>query len=113
MTPGYKYETVIEGCGDEKVKYLVVDTIARAIEFTNEDKSEARKAEVAITSKGTIIGRKITYGADESRVEAHKKFDTVQSAGAWFSKDKPEEDKILAQLKPYVEGEQKINTYDV
>jgi hypothetical protein len=113
MTPGQVYETVIEGCGDDKVKYLIVETIARAVQFTNIEKTEARKAEVAITSKGAIIGRKVTYGADESRVVTHKKFDSVQSAGTWFSKDKPEEEAILSQLKPYVEGEKKLNTYDL
>ncbi len=108
MSPGSSYETVVDGCGKKPVKFFIIGKLAHA-----EDGASGRKAEVAMTGQGNLLGRKVAYGADSTKVEQYKKFKDINAVGTWFSKEHAEEAKVLTQLKVFAEGKQKLPTFDV
>lgn len=116
MTEGNTYETKVEGCGEEPVKFIVAKQLTSETHENEESGETDRKVEVAVTGKGTLIGRKVEYSDEDGnpgKKETHKKFADLHQVGAWMDKDKPEEAAALDDLKGFLENGEKLDDLDV
>lgn len=85
------------------VKFTVGTKVAD--ESTHLECGNRRRAEVAYTRKGTLVGRKLLVCCDKmnggTRKEEWKAFKTLSEAASWFEKKFPEEARVAAKVRAY------------
>ncbi len=93
------YTAKVSGCGKKPIQFHVVEALASAV--FEPKKGQPRKAELAVTADGMIVGRKVVYKKavmGDKKLEQYKKFNNLNVAKKWFSKSKREERTVLEAI---------------
>jgi hypothetical protein len=105
------YVAKVNGCGKRPIEFSIAEVLAGAV--FEPKKGQPRKAELAVTGQGMIVGRKVVYSKQvngHKKIEQYKKFANLMAAKKWFSTSKREEREVLSVINAQLTADALIST---